>query len=191
MEKTKHKGSRGGVALSVINTFWSLAPRVALSAKKRNLPCLVSINYCQIPSVTKVRSHGNMRISALCCPFWWGSLRCHECGVEDQHQTRVQLKQRGGALQAWVPLRKCLYLWLLLWILTRVPALPHQGRVPLLCGNISCFPSLVPSCPKSLSTTTPTHLGHLQTHHLSSSKGVGMTGLSNQPPATDKVILTA
>lgn len=46
--------------LSAINTCLSLAPRVANSAKKRSILCLVSINYCHIPSVTQVRPHGNL-----------------------------------------------------------------------------------------------------------------------------------
>ena len=110
MEKTKHNGTGGGVHLSVINTFWSLASRGDHSAKKRSLPCLVSINYCQIPSVTQVRSHGNMRTSVL-CPFWWGGLRGHERRSKDQYQTQTTRR----SLQAGrVPLRKCLFLWLLL-----------------------------------------------------------------------------
>ena len=64
MERTEHRATGGGVHRSEINT--SLAPRVARPAEKRNLPCLVSINYCQVPSATQVRSHGNMRISVLC-----------------------------------------------------------------------------------------------------------------------------
>lgn len=63
MERTEHSATGGGVHRSGINT--SHAPRVARSAKKRNLPCLFSMNYCQVPSATQVRSHGNVRISVL------------------------------------------------------------------------------------------------------------------------------
>ena len=66
MEKPKHNGTRGRVPLSVINTCLSLAPRVANSAKKRSIPCLASIHYCHIPSVTQVCPHGNLCLSVLC-----------------------------------------------------------------------------------------------------------------------------
>ena len=143
MEKTEHTGSGGGVHVSVINTFWSLTPRVALSAKRRNIPRLVSINYCQIPN-------GPRSVPTATCTFpssvvlsdgaVWDAMN-----VESRINTRLTCNSNKGGCSAGLGSSEEMPIFM------PPPLSPNKGSCSSTPGPYSCalwslflFPFLSP-----------------------------------------------
>lgn len=130
------------MCLSVINTFLSLTQRVANSAKKGSIPCLASINYCQIPSMTQVRSHGNTGISVLCVlsdGAVWNAINVEtriNIRLTCDSETRVLCRQKGNSSEE-VPI----FTDPPLNHFNKLPCSSHtMARVPVFCRRLSCFP---------------------------------------------------
>lgn len=63
MEQTEHNGARGRGASLSNKHFLRPHPKSHRLCQEKEHSLLASINYCQIPSVTQVHSHGHMCIS--------------------------------------------------------------------------------------------------------------------------------
>lgn len=113
------------------------------SAKKRRAPCLSSINYYQIPSVSQVHSHGSMCTSAVCVlsdGAFWNAInvgtRINTRLIRDSG-TRGLCRQGGGSSEE-MPICTDLS-----WNnFNKLPCSSHTtAHGPAFCGSSSCIPS--------------------------------------------------
>lgn len=144
MEKTKDNGTGGWVHLSVMNTFLSLALRVATSEGEGALR-LASIYYCHIPSVTQVHSQGNICISdrEFEMSLMW---RQRSIPIPHSHVTQTGGRQGGGSSEE-MPI-------------FTVSPLNNFNNFPTLWPVFLCFVDVLPVSPPQVPFWSQIFINH-------------------------------